>query len=242
MPPRLFERLGMSLRIITISDQFADHWEYAKKNGFWDLMFRPQHLSLGDDVLFRTTGAEGSFVGRAVVAGSPHELSENHAHAWSERDERQYKYRVPLHRLEDLDPIRVTWSELMALGAPKRLTSVTRIPDEIRMSVESRLGLGDAAYVKAVEILSRGEDPLVEIGTDTRERVPASVVVRRGQAQFRMALLKAYRSQCAVTGTAFEPLLEAAHIAPYRGRHTHLVRNGLLLRSDIPTHSSISAS
>lgn len=53
--------------------------------------------------------------------------------------------------------------------------------------------------------------------------------------QFRRQLLDAYGGRCAVTQTPIEGLLEAAHISPYRGQHTHSVNNGLLLRSDIHT-------
>lgn len=38
---------------------------------------------------------------------------------------------------------------------------------------------------------------------------------------------------CAVTGDHSVPVLEAAHIAPYRDGGPHRIDNGLLLRSDI---------
>lgn len=63
----------------------------------------------------------------------------------------------------------------------------------------------------------------------------AQVARRRGQAAFRAALLEAYDGKCCVTGCALKDALEAAHIAPYRGDHSHHVQNGLLLRSDIHT-------
>ncbi|EOB3111711.1 HNH endonuclease, partial [Yersinia enterocolitica] len=37
------------------------------------------------------------------------------------------------------------------------------------------------------------------------------------------------------TGCALTELLEAAHIHPYKGAHTNVVSNGLLLRADIHT-------
>jgi len=70
---------------------------------------------------------------------------------------------------------------------------------------------------------------------DLRERTLAQVARRRGQAAFRAALLEAYGSKCCVTGCALKDALEAAHIAPYRGDHSHHLQNGLLLRSDIHT-------
>lgn len=68
---------------------------------------------------------------------------------------------------------------------------------------------------------------------DARRRIYANLVVREGQIRFRADLLKAYDGRCAVTGSAVEPILQAAHIVPYNGRETNHVSNGLLLRIDI---------
>ena len=58
---------------------------------------------------------------------------------------------------------------------------------------------------------------------------------RRGQPQFREALIRAYGQACALTGCDAEPALEAAHIRPFcEGAASH-VTNGLLLRADIHT-------
>ncbi|GEK22377.1 HNH endonuclease [Cellulomonas xylanilytica] len=84
------------------------------------------------------------------------------------------------------------------------------------------------------------EDPGAEAGaiealelSDERKRSLRAVVVREGQSRFRAAVLRAYRGRCAITGTDFESVLEAAHIRPYRGKHTNFVSNGLLLRADL---------
>lgn len=70
-------------------------------------------------------------------------------------------------------------------------------------------------------------------GEDARQRILTNVVRREGQPAFRLALLDAYGGACAITGCVVEALLEAAHIMPYRGRHTNHVSNGLLLRADL---------
>ncbi|HCD6623108.1 TPA: HNH endonuclease [Pseudomonas aeruginosa] len=70
---------------------------------------------------------------------------------------------------------------------------------------------------------------------DARERVYASIVRRRGQATFRKQLLEAYGGSCAISGCEVTEILEAAHIHPYKGAHTHSVSNGLLLRADLHT-------
>src|SRR5690606_9947784 len=58
---------------------------------------------------------------------------------------------------------------------------------------------------------------------------------RRGQPLFRAKLLDAYGGVCAITGCTAVEVLEAAHVLPYRGAHTHRVDNGLLLRADLHT-------
>lgn len=68
---------------------------------------------------------------------------------------------------------------------------------------------------------------------DGRAQVLALVKRRQGQPKFRADLLKAYDGKCALSGCDFRPLLEAAHIYPYRGAETNHVTNGLLLRSDL---------
>ena len=70
---------------------------------------------------------------------------------------------------------------------------------------------------------------------DARRRVVSSIVTRQGQGAFRQSLIMAYHSKCAITGCDAIDALEAAHIMPYRGVHSNVVRNGLLLRSDIHT-------
>jgi hypothetical protein len=69
--------------------------------------------------------------------------------------------------------------------------------------------------------------------TDARERILASIVRRRGQPTFRNHLLTAYKGQCAISGCNVEPVLEAAHIVPYKGPQTNHPSNGLLLRGDL---------
>lgn len=70
---------------------------------------------------------------------------------------------------------------------------------------------------------------------DARKRVTADIVRRRGQPAFRKALMGAYDSACAITGCNLPAVLEAAHIYPYKGGHTNVLSNGILLRADIHT-------
>lgn len=70
---------------------------------------------------------------------------------------------------------------------------------------------------------------------DERMIALRAIRVRRGQALFRDKLLGIYSAQCVVSRCALVDLLEAAHIAPYRGVLDNNLTNGLLLRSDLHT-------
>lgn len=74
---------------------------------------------------------------------------------------------------------------------------------------------------------------LFDPGEDARRRVMAAIVQREGQPAFRRELLRSYGGACAISGCTIEALLEAAHIVPYRGAHTNVTENGLLLRADL---------
>ncbi len=65
------------------------------------------------------------------------------------------------------------------------------------------------------------------------ERPEYLIKGRLGQGAFRVLVTDAYHRRCAVTGERTLPVLEAAHIKPYAKSGPNLVRNGLLLRSDL---------
>ena len=56
---------------------------------------------------------------------------------------------------------------------------------------------------------------------------------RLGQGAFRILVTDAYERRCAITGERTLPVLEAAHIKPYAKSGPNLVKNGILLRSDL---------
>ena len=70
---------------------------------------------------------------------------------------------------------------------------------------------------------------------DARKRTLRQIAARQGQSGFRNKLFIAYGGRCAVTACDVIYVLEAAHLHPYRGTHTNVVTNGLLLRADIHT-------
>ena len=76
---------------------------------------------------------------------------------------------------------------------------------------------------------------LRDLPEDPRERYGQPVLVRPrlGQGLFRALVTDAYDRKCAVTSEKVLPVLEAAHIRPYRLDGPHQVNNGILLRSDL---------
>lgn len=70
---------------------------------------------------------------------------------------------------------------------------------------------------------------------DTREIAQMAIKQRRGQREFRKELWNRYGTVCLVSGCDLPDVLEAAHINPFRGRHSNHPENGLLLRADLHT-------
>ena len=72
---------------------------------------------------------------------------------------------------------------------------------------------------------------------DARERMAATIVARRGQAQFRDVLLSLYQGKCAITGTVAQEVLEAAHIIPYLGKQTNHPTNVSFRQACVNPHN-----
>ncbi len=92
--------------------------------------------------------------------------------------------------------------------------------------------IGSAGAVREAEFADRFT--LVEADERTW-RSQSEAAVREGQASFRLRLIDAYDSQCAITGEHTTPVLDAAHIQPYLGRRSNHVQNGLLLTKEFHT-------
>jgi hypothetical protein len=78
-----------------------------------------------------------------------------------------------------------------------------------------------------------GGRDLTDMLTDRRQVAVRNVRLRTGQATFRDEVFAFHHGRCCVTGCRESVLLEAAHIVPYKGVHSHDVQNGLCLRVDI---------
>ena len=150
----------------------------------------------------------------------------------------QQEWQVPIVFDLIVDPyksILVTDAELSKFPAPKHRwsnqSSGISLEAAVARAIDAQIAV--TTLVTSDEADARPFDP--KNVDDARERIRRSIVLRRGQRDFRLALLEAYQGKCAITGCDIPDILEAAHIVPYRGVDTNDVRNGLLLRSDLHT-------
>lgn len=98
------------------------------------------------------------------------------------------------------------------------------------------LDAGAGVHLRALLEGDRPEDLELEYRPsleDSRIHAERTVAVREGQGAFRVRILDAYNRRCAVTGERSLPVLDAAHIQPYRGPASNHVQNGLSLRADL---------
>jgi len=68
---------------------------------------------------------------------------------------------------------------------------------------------------------------------DERRKAMSKQTIREGAPAFRAAILATWSRRCAVTGTAIDRVLHAAHIFRYLGPQTNSPYNGIALRADI---------
>lgn len=115
-------------------------------------------------------------------------------------------------------------------------------PDAIRWGLEAvapnaaaLLPVTASAEVVALTADADANDEDLPSHADEREVVNRTIRLRRGQAAFRRALAARYGARCMVSGCELFDIVEAAHIAPYRGAADNATVNGLLLRSDLHT-------
>lgn len=160
-----------------------------------------------------------------------------------ERDS-EYTNRSMIESFEDVVPIGV-FRQVRGRPEPKyRILGLAIVAgwEAGYFSLEGFSPEGKAyesgAQAEVDALVARHEDAAVQPFEpdsliDGRERVIASIVRRRGQPEFRRALLGVYGGRCAISGCDAEAVLEASHITPYRGPDTNSLSNGLLLRADL---------
>lgn len=233
--------------IITISKTTPEHWDYAVQAGFWDFTQNPV-IEPGDKLYFWQSAQDarrpGRFVGVAEATTSTYP-SEGRTMPWR-RDENRpkvYKNRVDLIALTDSLASEITAQDLADRGYVRRgpdgyavmnagLFPVTHDEDWLQEKLLDE-GIKTSEAILIQPKVHVRIDPIPDV--DRRENAWRQVISRQGQGAFRRRVLLAYGGQCLVTGCDFEVLLDAAHIAPYRGAHTQRTDNGLLLRTDLHT-------
>jgi hypothetical protein len=206
-----------------VERQVADESVYDD----WKVTAHRRDMRVGERVYFRrTVGTEPAgitAVGRLI---SPVYATSNTKRPF--QVDVMYEMRVvpPLTRedVQDDDILREYW----ALGHGQAGTTFL-LPPQVAAQVEELV----KGRLKPFASIKPEVNP--DPQHDERRRGMIAVVQRQGQPEFRRRLVEAYGGKCAITGCDALQALEAAHIRPFRGRHTNDVTNGLLLRADIHT-------
>lgn len=227
----------MASWVITISEEYKQHWDYARRDGVWDM---PKNFRVreGDLVYFRVSG--GPLIGQARATSDARPLNSHDDVPWDDgRDPYTTRFTFALLSEAPLETPR--WG---AVGS--RLTKNPPLQGPRSWSDpqdEAVLGsyFSSSVAEKVLEQLLNDDEwasgaveglDLHVLTDDQRELVEQFVAIREGQSAFRQSLLNVYDG-CAVTGTRFAPALDAAHISPYKGLQSNEVRNGLILRKDV---------
>lgn len=237
----------MTTWIFGISAHDPEHWDIAKQHGLWDLT-KDWGVRSGDDIYFwqselpTSSPYKDRLVGLVRATSDLRELRPaDYPLPWKKSDKnlKKYRHRVDVEVVNPRSSSDADWTEI------QRRTEVpgnTRFgPQRVRRADGARwlrwqLDIGQDEVLTddlqdAVNDLDPGEDLPDE---DRRRKVNASIYVREGRGPFRNALVKAYEDRCAITGIT-APVLDAAHIRPYQGRHSNDPSNGMLLRTDLHT-------
>lgn len=227
----------MASWVITISRQYAQHWDYARRDGVWDMPKRFK-IGEGDTVYFRVSG--GPLIGQGTATSDARPLTIQDDVPWDD-GRAPYTTRFTFRLLSDEPLDTSSWGKLSArltknppLQGPRAWTAAedeavlaSYFPPSSDSPLES--ALRDVLQDAGLDVHALDVDAL---GQDLREFAEQVRAVRAGQSRFRRQLLDVYHA-CAVTGTDVERVLDAAHISPFSGDHSNEVSNGIMLRRDI---------
>ncbi|WP_298885140.1 HNH endonuclease [uncultured Serinicoccus sp.] len=226
----------MAAWLLTISKDYPQHWEYAKEHGLWDLI-TARGIKAGDVIYYWQSGA--SLLGkvralRDAYAIDAEKVTPGPWDDWPGSEDKPYVQRFPLEVLAGEAAEQPRWHDVAAAtGLSKNPTFVRTLTAEQQAIMDGYLG-GAPSPQQSLSDAQR-ERVFADLDEDLRVRRLQLVALRQGQPRFRSDLLRAYGGRCAITGTAVESVLEAAHISPHKGGHTNEVWNGMLLRADIHT-------
>lgn len=226
----------MASWVLSISEDYPQHWGYAQKHQMWDLKkFKP--IKNGDLVYYWQAGTGGTWAGRARATQDAYRISTSSpAGPWDDWPGPPYEGRFSLEVLDAAPTLTPTWTNVTTdMGVKFSPSWYREVKDSHGAAVlASYFGHAELTPEQSLND-ARREQVFADLSEDLRVRTLQVIALRQGQSAFRKSLLTAYSGACAVTGTATERVLEAAHIAPYKGEHTNLSSNGLLLRADVHT-------
>lgn len=118
------------------------------------------------------------------------------------------------------------WANSIVQG--KTYDTSSEIGEKIWNKVESLLLRYETNYQNVNKIIAPSEV------NEQQPRYGQALLsrIRLGQGAFRVLVTEAYERKCAISGEKTLPVLEAAHIKPYKDEGPHKVSNGVLLRAD----------
>lgn len=168
------------------------------------------------------------------------------SHPASQHEVLQKGYNLIQVQRLTLDELRVAWSQrpssFFSIEAASEALARVRFESKIdttKLSWEQLISHHAIKEISSVLEMERENQPISVIRANpehmTSEKVYGLVKqqLRVGQSSFRDEVLDVYKAICCITGCTEITSLEAAHIRPYSGQVSNVVRNSLLLRADI---------
>jgi predicted restriction endonuclease len=127
-----------------------------------------------------------------------------------------------LRHKTNIDEKKIVWAQFLSHPAIESMSD--ELPDTSELIDSEKPKIPNNTFKKS---------KVTELEEDQRETIIRSQKQRIGQSEFRKLVLLAYNEKCCVTDCQESSLLEAAHIIPYMGTQSNIVKNGLCLRVDI---------
>lgn len=232
----------MASWVLSISEDYPQHWEYAVTHATWDLR-KHRDIRAGDLIYFWQSGSKGGWIGRAVATQDAYRIDTTRVAPgpWDDwPGTPPYESRFSMRVLDQTPAKKVAWGTVRKdLGTNINPGWNYRFSPDQERTLASYFASSVVEDVLA-ELTQDDGDTRADVGRldlnvlteDQRDMVKMLVAIREGQSAFRRALLDVY-PRCAVSGTTVEATLDAAHVSPYKGLQSHEVRNGLILRKDI---------